>query len=421
MIGSLTGFARALRAAGVPLSPAEVIDSAIAVRAAGLEDPETFRLALRASVIKSVEHQPLFDQLYPAWFSVPWPAGPDQRRGHKQHAPSPGERGRQTGGIGEGRGRKPSLDPCEGRDQTADEQGLRGDDPRPAELDRHRAEAAELRQQAGLEQRQAQARARRQAQRQAADRPALRPLRERFDDHDLRQLERETERLGRLLRTRQGRRYQRASRGRIDLRSTIALGVRTGGVPCRLMRHTRRIARPRLLVLCDVSGSAIRTARFLLRLLHETHRLFDRTAGFVFVDRPVSAAPLFRHHDFDATLAALDDLPGLDLHALSDFGNLFERLLAQHHELLTPSTSLLVLGDARCNRFDPQVWALESVARRVAQVFWLNPERRERWETGDSRLREYRPWIDQLLPAETLADLADGLDQLCRSTTAHRR
>ncbi|NUQ01737.1 MAG: VWA domain-containing protein, partial [Armatimonadetes bacterium] len=201
----------------------------------------------------------------------------------------------------------------------------------------------------------------------------------------------------------------------------IALAARTGGVPLRLLRRQRRILKPRLLVLCDVSGSVRRTAGFLLRLLHTTQRLFDQTAAFVFVDRPVSAAPLLRAGDATRGLAELETLAGLDLYALSDFGNLFVELLDDHATLLTSRTSLLVLGDARCNRFDPQVWALEGIARRVAHLVWLNPERRERWYTADSRLRDYQPWIDHLLPAETPADLAAGVEALLRAPRPFER
>jgi uncharacterized protein with von Willebrand factor type A (vWA) domain len=200
----------------------------------------------------------------------------------------------------------------------------------------------------------------------------------------------------------------------VDVRATIAAGARHGGVPFRLVKRVRRIEQPRLYVLCDVSGSVIRSARFLLRLLHETQRLFASTHGDLFVDRPVSAAPLFRHADFDRALDQLEELPGLDLQAMSDFGHTFIRVLADRHHLLTPTTSVLILGDARCNRFDPQPWALQDIAARVARVVWLNPEQQSKWYTHDSRLRDYQPWITHLLPAATLDELAAGIDLLCR-------
>ncbi|MBI2302210.1 MAG: VWA domain-containing protein [Armatimonadetes bacterium] len=399
MLSHLTTFARALRSAGMPVSPAELLVAAEAVRAAGIGEREPFRLALRASVVKSAEHLPVFDRLFEAHFRVAWPSNDEERRDRKRRQQPGGDRGHRTGGRGEGQGRRPREEP---------------------EQHDHARSLRELRETARREQHLATRRALAEAEQRR--RVALRrqPLDQRLAPDEVQRLDRECEALGRVLRTRYGRRFRRAAHGRVDIRATIAAGARTCGVPFKLLRRRPRITKPRLLVLCDVSGSVHRTARFLLRLLHEVQRLFDSTTGFVFVDRPVPAAPLFRFADFDDALDHLAELPGLDLHALSDFGNAFERLLAEDAELLTRRTSVLVLGDARCNRFDPQAWAFEELARRTARVVWLNPERRESWYTHDSRLRDYEPWIDRLLPAETLEDLAAGIERVCREAVSRR-
>ncbi len=377
MIGPLTRFARDLRAAGVPCSPAELRDAAAALEAAGITERETVRLALRACCAKQAEHLPIFDRLFEATFRATWPRADKPVRG-KPRPDQPGQR------------RRPPDEPAPG--------------------------PAALRRQAEQERRNALARLRWEQQRDERSRLGARPLGRRIEPLELSRLEREVERLGRLLRTRWGRRRRQSARGDVDLRATIARAARTGGVPLSIVRRRRLPARPRLLLFCDVSGSVIRTARLLLRFVHEAGRLFSRTDGFVFVDRPVPAAPLFRHAEFDAALAELDRLPGLDLHALSDFGNAFERLWTDQTALLTRQTTLLVLGDARCNRFDPRAWALEAIAARVHRVVWLNPERRPEWYTADSRLRDYESQIDHLLPCESLEELAAAMDRLIAVT-----
>ncbi len=404
MIDTLTALAQALRDAGVPASPAEVTDAAQALAAAGTSERRICRLALRACLAKSAEHFATFDRLFDAYFSAPWPSTPAAGQKHRRQRPAT-EGWRSSGGHGQAPVPSPSPPESPGRRVAAPEE--------PAPRGRS-GPARRLREETRRQQQVARARARAERDRQRRAAPARQPIRKAQTAAEVADLEREVERLGRLLRTRYGRRWRSAPSGRIDLRATIATGVRQGGVPWRLLRRRRTILKPRLLVLCDVSGSVARTARLLLRLLHETHRLFDRTAGFVFVDRPVAAAPLFRHADFDTALADLAALPGLNLHAYSDFGNVFVRLLTDHLDLLHPRTALLVLGDARCNQFDPQAWAFETIAARVGRVCWLNPEQRERWYTHDSRLRDYEPAIDCLLPAATVSDLAHGLDRLLR-------
>jgi len=391
LIANLTAFARALRDAGAGPSPAELADAAAALRVIDPTERETVRLALRACLAKDDDRRAAFDRLFDAWFAFPWPAGeagkPKKQRRNKPAGggdkPRPGVPGKGEAPHGEGRRPEP-------------EESEQGRGAARSEAQRRRVQAV--------------ARARRSMQERRQRQPSRIELRRRPTPAELAGLDREVARLGRLLRTDFSRRWRRARRDRLDLRATVAAASRTGGVPLKLVHRSRRIGRQRVVVLCDVSGSTIRTARFLLALLAELHRSFDRVDPFVFVDRPVSAASLLAGDDLDWRL---EHLSGLDLRAYSDFGNTFIRLLTDEAHLLHPRATLLVLGDARCNRFDPQVWALEEIASRVRQVVWLNPERRDRWYTHDSRLRDYEPLLTHLLPAETLAELAAGL-RLCR-------
>lgn len=378
-----------------------MIDAAAAVRAAGIDDRDRFRLALRACLSKSPQHCTAFDRLFDAFFSVPWP-GEGRGSAKRQAGQRPGQR---PAGRGQRAGQTPAA------------QGKPAAEPKPSEADRPSPTAAALEPVDEAQRQQAVARSAAELREAEGRRLGRRPLWQRPDPVDEAALAREAERLGRLLRTRYSRRWRHAEHGRVDLRATVARAARTGGVPWRLVRRRRRIARPRLLLLCDVSGSVRRSSELLLRMVHQLGRISDRPAGFVFVDRPVDATPLFRCADFDDALAALDDLAGLDRQALSDFGHVFAKLLSDHADLLGPRTCLVVLGDARCNRFDPGVWALEDIARRCARVVWLNPERAGRWYTADSALRAYSPAIDHLLPAETLEDLAAGLEVALTAAT----
>src|ERR687884_456608 len=57
-------FARALRAAGVPVGPGAVLDALAAVRAAGVGTREDFYWTLHAVFVKRHEHSVLFDQAF---------------------------------------------------------------------------------------------------------------------------------------------------------------------------------------------------------------------------------------------------------------------------------------------------------------------------------------------------------------------
>src|SRR4051812_2049973 len=61
-------FARALRAAGIPLGPGAVLDALAAVRAAGVGGKEDFYWTLHAVFVKRHEHSVLFDQAFKIFF-----------------------------------------------------------------------------------------------------------------------------------------------------------------------------------------------------------------------------------------------------------------------------------------------------------------------------------------------------------------
>ena len=58
-------------------------------------------------------------------------------------------------------------------------------------------------------------------------------------------------------------------------------------------------------------------------------------------------------------------------------------------DAVTPKTSLLVLGDARTNYRAPALPALRGIARQARHAFWLNPEPKQYWASGDSAAAAY--------------------------------
>ena len=83
--------------------------------------------------------------------------------------------------------------------------------------------------------------------------------------------------------------------------------------------------------------------------------------------------------------------------------------------MLARDAVLVVLGDARTNRFDPLPWAFEEIASRARRVLWLVPEPRARWGTGDSALPRYLPFCDVAVEARDLEGLAHGVREMAVS------
>ena len=188
--------------------------------------------------------------------------------------------------------------------------------------------------------------------------------------------------------------------GRLDFRRTIRAAVPRAGVPFERHYRGRRPSRPDLVALVDLSASTATATDFFLTLLAPATAYFRRVRLFGFVDRLV---------EIEFVAGQVRPAAPLDLMARSDFGRVLRGLVDERGALLGANTVLVVLGDARNNRRPPRADLLAAARARVRRVLWLNPDPRERWNTGDSVIAVYARHADAVVPCASLADLERAL------------
>lgn len=203
-----------------------------------------------------------------------------------------------------------------------------------------------------------------------------------------------------------------ADSGRLDFRRTMRGAVATDGVPLALWRRTATPGPVKLLVLIDVSLSVRPVTGFILRLAQTLHDFGDRCEVIAFVDRPVLVTPALRTASPDGALAAVLAADGLDLSATSDYGRMWHELLDEHGDLITPRTSVLVVGDARHNAFDPRTDLFAEVARRAYRVAWLTPEPERYWSQTGCALDAYAQECSGVISARDGAEILERCDDL---------
>jgi uncharacterized protein with von Willebrand factor type A (vWA) domain len=221
-------------------------------------------------------------------------------------------------------------------------------------------------------------------------------------------------------------------------------------VPFVLPHRRVRPKRSRVVLLVDVSWSTARAAGLFLSVAFEFLRRRGDNRVLLFVDRAVDATdeierwlrggatvgadvgggesravdrPRGRHGGRPGSgilrgglsfAGLLRQLHGLDLDAPSDYGRAFHGLLRSRLRPSGRDTLLLVLGDGRTNRFDPQGWAFAELAEGCGATIWLVPEPLESWGSGDSALGTYLPHVDTAVEARDLEGLARGVSELVR-------
>ncbi|MBM7366572.1 MadC family VWA domain-containing protein [Gordonia hydrophobica] len=200
--------------------------------------------------------------------------------------------------------------------------------------------------------------------------------------------------------------------GRLDLRATMRAAVATDGVPVNLWRRRAVPGPVRMLVMVDVSLSVRPVAGFILRLAQTLHRFGDRCEVIAFVDRPVLVTPALRAASADDALAAVLSADDLDLAATSDYGRLWAETLGGFGDLISRRTSVLIVGDARSNAFDPRVDLFADVARRAHRVAWLTPEPSRYWSQTGCALDDYAEHCDGVISARDGAEILSRCDEL---------
>ena len=215
--------------------------------------------------------------------------------------------------------------------------------------------------------------------------------------------------LAEALRQKHRQRQRRSRRGSLDLPWTLRRNLRFDGVPFHLRFRNRKPKQATLYVVCDVSGSVSRVARFLLLFLHHLADALPELRLFVFSSDLGEITELMRttgpEHAVEQALIEWG-------RGSTDYGQAFTRLETLIADKLDRRSSMLILGDARSNLRDPRTRVLASLARRLRQVLWLNPEPPEQWGQGDSLMRQYAPFCRRVDRCARLADLERFAERL---------
>jgi uncharacterized protein with von Willebrand factor type A (vWA) domain len=367
------------------------MDAIAAVAAAGVER-EVLREALATTLVKDEHDRPTFDDLFEHAFPLV-SAPPGTRRAKRSRATMAGEPSAGAGG-GEGSAGGRSARRSSESPQTTAPAPARPDEKTPERATERPGDAAARRSNHRVGE------TRTSGLRSGRRRALLRRPLHALDPREVEEARDVVRELGARLRGRLARRERRRRHGRLDVRRMLRAAMATGGVPLRLVHRGRRPDRPDLVALVDLSGSVATASELCLGLVAPAAPFFRRVSLFAYVDHPVPIS-IERGH------VAPDGL--LDLHARSDLGLVLGEMLASHAPLLTRTTLLLVVGDARNNRRPPRADCLRAIRDRVQRLVWLVPEPRARWNTGDSALDRYVPSCDAVFECGTLGALTSAL------------
>lgn len=472
MDATLADFIRVLRSAGVRISVSETIDAHQAVRHVGVADRPLLKHTLGATLAKTGEERELFDGCFERFFSFQDLADDDASDDADDTAPpdppadadAPPGQGAGSGGGGGG-GESDSAQATgqqlaqlsrqlldgdwtqltaeiaaagqrvgsnrimsfvqRGRFTRgiADELGLRDLDEDIARLDagdsEERALAAHLERNRGAW----MERIRDHVERQIAlfaDPEDRRMMRERLPQLKLSHIDRRhyaemqvlVHKMARRLASLHQRKRKVARRGQLDVRRTLRTGLAYDGIPFEPRWRRVKKDQPRVMALCDVSGSVASVARFLLMFLYSVNDVLPKVRSFAFSDHLGEVTDLFDELPLEEAVLVAQQRHG---DRSSDYGRSLRDFEALCLGEIDHRTTVIILGDARSNYGNPGIDSLRQVHQRARQVLWLNPEARVQWGYGDSEMPLLATACHRVRVCNTLKHLEQVVQDLMRA------
>jgi uncharacterized protein with von Willebrand factor type A (vWA) domain len=220
--------------------------------------------------------------------------------------------------------------------------------------------------------------------------------------------------LTRKLAVRLARKRRHGRKGPLDFRNTVRHSLSYGGVPAEPKFRYPRPSKPEIFVIADISGSVAAFARFTLHLVYAISGQFSKVRAFVFIDGLDEVTRFFEGvDDIGEAVHRVNteaDVVWVDGH--SDYGHAFEVFWQRYGREVTSKTTVMILGDARNNYHAAQSWIVKEMQKKARHVFWLNPEPRSYWDTGDSIVGEYGIHCDGTFECRNLRQLEKFVDLL---------
>jgi uncharacterized protein with von Willebrand factor type A (vWA) domain len=463
----LVEFASLLRQNGVRVSLAETLDAFSASELTGLFERETFRAALRATMIKRSSELPVFEELFELYFSglgeiikqasqavqdalsmsdQEFQKFLDQvEKMLKEHGEELSELAKQLLSNQNGQLEKMLREAARAVrlsniERTVEENYFARALARQLGLDKIEREIQQLREQLEKSDMPAAAKARMEQyldrrlkalddiiRRYVRAEREKRNLREResqrlqqlgeksfyyLTEDEMRRMNEAIARLAQRLRNIVSVRRKRAKRGRFDVKKTMRRNLEFGGVPFKLRFDRRKKEKPQVVVMCDVSDSVRNVSRFMLQFVYALQDLYSRVRSFVFVSDIGEITEHFRNNDAAEALDLALKGDVINVYAHSNFGYAFRTFLRDHITAINKKTTVIVLGDARNNYNLPHDWCLRDIRQRAKQLIWLNPENRNTWGFGDSEMDRYAQHCDLVEECRNLNQLYKVVDRL---------
>lgn len=203
-------------------------------------------------------------------------------------------------------------------------------------------------------------------------------------------------------------------RGQLDIRKTLRKNMQYDGMFFDIKWKAQKVDRPKVMAICDVSGSVSNYSRFLLMFLFSLAEILPKIRSFAFSSDLGEVTDLFEHSTLeDAMAKTMRDFGN----GSTDYGQMLADFKSHCMKDVNNKTTIIILGDARNNYGDPKNEVLREIYDKCQRVIWLNPEPKMSWSVGDSEMKKYAAACHQVEVCNSLVHLERVVGNLLRNVS----
>ena len=366
LVRNMLQFGRLLRSYEMLVTPSEIFDGLRALESVDLNDRSEVQLALRTTLTSKLEDLPVFDQLFEIfWRSL---IAEQEAEGPEDALVNPNAEG-EPDGQQKMQVRLEAKEDGEESDEGEEELALYS----PVEVVTDKDFSA-------------------------------------FQADEMAEIARAILIIAKRLATRESRRTRIASKSHlIDPRRTMRRNLKYGDTIIELAHKTKKIRKPRIVLICDVSRSMDSYSRFLLQFIYAFQNSLGRVESFVFSTSLTRVTDYFRNEEIGEALERIarevhDWSGGTRIgQSLRTFNKEYGRKLVDHNTIVLVLSDGLDTGDA-----EVLGEAMEELAERACKVIWLNPLLGSQDYRPLARgMSTALPHVDVFAPAHNLASLQE--------------
>ncbi|MHB8171287.1 MAG: vWA domain-containing protein [Thermincolia bacterium] len=199
-------------------------------------------------------------------------------------------------------------------------------------------------------------------------------------DKDLPKVTMLIRKLSRRLATRISRRYRQSQKKqRVDLRRSVRHNIRYGGIMLELKYKTKRVEKPNILLICDVSSSMARYASFVIQFIYGLSSVATRIESFIFAEDLERVTTYFYGaRDFATTMARIMN-ESQQWGKGTNLNTTLKTFNQRYRNLLNPQTIVIIVSDAKTMAAPQAVENFKRIKNQAREVIWLNTLPKKEW------------------------------------------